>query len=76
MTINPDTLLTFTVIIITITIIGMWKCHVTTGDGPPPCSALTFTAIDDRRAVAFGGQNRKIKKMNTVYIIDLITMVM
>ena len=53
---------------------GVWSCSVTTGDRPPPCSHFTFTAIDDRRAVVFGGFNGE-SKINTVYIIDLITMV-
>ena len=54
----------------------MWMSPDTTGDRPPPCSAFTFTAIDDRRAVVFGGNNIEMGKMNTVYIIDIITMVM
>ena len=54
---------------------GVWSCPDTTGDRPPPCSGFTFTAIDDRRAVVFGGSNKEIGKMNAVYIIDLITMV-
>ena len=53
----------------------MWSSPVTTGDRPPPCSGFTFTAIDDRRAVVFGGTNKETDRINTVYIIDLITMV-
>ena len=54
---------------------GVWSCPVTTGDTPPPCSGFTFTAVDDRRAVLFGGYNVEEGKMNSVYIIDLLTMV-
>ena len=54
---------------------GMWSSPVTTGDRPPPCSGFTFTAIDVRRAVVFGGFNLEMRRMDTVYIIDLITMV-
>ena len=54
---------------------GVWSCPATTGDRPPPCSALTFTAVDDRRAVLFGGYNEKQGQMNDVFIIDLSIMV-
>ena len=54
---------------------GVWSSPVTTGDRPPPCSGFTFTAVDDRRAVVFGGFNRGVERINTMYIIDLITMV-
>ena len=54
---------------------GVWSCPPTTGENPPPCSDFTFTAIDDRRAVLFGGRNGEQGSMNDVYIIDLPTMV-
>ena len=56
---------------------GVWSCPATTGEKPPPCSHFTFTAIDDRRAVLFGGENgeQQGRRMNDVYIIDLLTMV-
>ena len=54
---------------------GVWSCPATTGKRPPPCSAFTFTAVDDRRAVVFGGRNIKQGRMNDVYIIDFHTMV-
>ena len=38
-------------------------------------TAVTFTAVDDRRAVLFGGGNGDQGRMNDVYIIDLLTMV-
>ena len=53
----------------------MWSCPTTTGDTPPPCSGFTFTAVDDRRSVLFGGWNEEIGRMNFVYIIDFLTMV-
>ena len=53
---------------------GVWSCSATTGERPPPCSDFTFTAIDDRRAVLFGGTNTE-GCMNDVYIIDFHTMV-
>ena len=54
---------------------GVWSCPATTGERPPPCSTHTFTAVDDRRAVVFGGFNEEQGKMNDVFIIDLSTMV-
>ena len=54
---------------------GVWSCPATTGDRPSPCSGLTFTAVDDRRAVLFGGYNGEQGRMNDIFIIDLSTMV-
>ena len=59
-----------------ISTVGVWSCPATTGDRPPPCTDLTFTAVDDRRAVLFGGYNGEQGRMNDVYIIDLSTMVL
>ncbi|CAI8040316.1 Kelch domain-containing protein 2, partial [Geodia barretti] len=53
---------------------GVWSCPATTGERPPPCAGHTFTAVDDRRAVVFGGKMESRAKMNDVYIIDLSTM--
>ena len=55
---------------------GVWSCPATTGERPPPCAGFTFTAIDDRRAVLFGGGNGEHGRLNDVYIIDLHNMVM
>ena len=55
---------------------GMWSCPATTGDRPPPCSDLTFTAVDDIRAVLFGGRNGEQGRMNDVFTIDLSAMVL
>ena len=55
---------------------GVWSCPATTGERPPPCAGFTFTAIDDRRAVLFGGKIGEQGRLNDVYIIDLHNMVM
>ena len=55
---------------------GVWSCPATTGDRPPPCGGLTFTAVDDRKAVLFGGRIGEQGRMNDVFIIDLSTMVL
>ena len=49
---------------------GVWSCPATTGDRPPPCSGFTLTAVDERRAVMFGGKNGKMGRINSVYNID------
>ena len=54
---------------------GVWSCPATTGERPPPCAAFTFTAVDDSRAVLFGGRSGDQGVVNDVYIIDLLTMV-
>ena len=54
---------------------GVWSCPATTGDRPPPCSGLTFTAVDHSKGVLFGGYSDEQRRMNDVYIIDLSTMV-
>ena len=55
---------------------GVWSCPATTGERPPPCDAFTFTAIDDRKTVLFGGYSTiDWRRMNDVYIIDFHTMV-
>ena len=59
-----------------LSIAGVWSCPSTTGERPPPSLAFTFTAVDDRRAVMFGGFNKQQGCMNDVYIIDLSTMVL
>ena len=54
---------------------GVWSCPATAGERPPPRSGFTFTAIDDSKAVLFGGFSGKHGFMNDVYIINLQTMV-
>jgi hypothetical protein len=57
-----------------LSIAGIWSCPNATGERPRPCLATAFTAVDDRRAVVFGGENGKQDCMNDVYIIDLQVM--
>ena len=52
----------------------VWSSPDTTGERPPPCDHFSFTSIDQRRAVMFGGHNGK-GLMNDIYIIDLQSMV-
>ena len=55
---------------------GVWSCPATSGERPPPCDAFTFTAVDCRRVVAFGGYSGEHHRlMNDIYILDLSTLV-
>ena len=55
---------------------GVWSCPATTGERPPVCADLTFTAVSDKRAVLFGGHNGSQEGFtNNVFIIDFSTMV-
>ena len=53
----------------------MWNSPATTGQKPTPCEGITFTAVDDNRAVMFGGGNGKHGLMNDVHILFFPTMV-
>ena len=52
---------------------GIWSSPVISGTRPPPCSAFSFTMVDDYRVVLFGG-NQGPKETNDVYILDLTRM--
>ena len=59
---------------------GSWSSPPTTGPRPPPCSAFSFTAINDHQAVFFGGnQSEKnqpgFHKLNDCYLMDFESMV-
>ena len=54
---------------------GKWSSPPTTGPRPPPCSGFTFTAVNQRLAVMFGGWHPERGAINDVYIIDFSTMV-
>ena len=71
---KQSTLIKICLIVSSIFTAGVWSCPATTGERPPPCAGHTFTAVDDRRAVVFGGKYREQGRMN-VFIIDLSTMV-
>ena len=53
-------------------LLGKWCQQPTVGKSPPPCSQCTFTQVDKRRAVLFGGSQLKNNCVpNDVYILDL-----
>ena len=53
---------------------GVRTSPTTTGDKPHPYFDTTYTKVDERRAVFFGGYNEE-QRSNVVYIIDLEKMV-
>ena len=52
---------------------GVWAVQPTTGDKPPPLCGHTFTKIDHRRAVVFGGDTGSLT--NDSYVLDTETWV-
>ena len=57
--------------------LGTWSSPKVSGTRPPPCSAFSFTMIDDHHAVLFGGVqfDGGKKWTNDTYILDLKIMV-
>ena len=52
----------------------MWSVPHTTGEKPPPMARHTFTKVDHRRAVVFGGSLGG-GKTNDTYVLDMETWV-
>ena len=51
---------------------GLWEVPPTTGQGPPPGSAFTFTRVDLVRAVFFGGGNAETRRrVADVFLLNL-----
>jgi len=49
---------------------GKWSSPPTTGPRPPPSVFFTFTAINKKQAVMFGGLQPGRGRVSDVYIID------
>ena len=54
---------------------GMWSSPEVSGTRPPPCKDCSFTMIDERYAVMFGGTQPGPKATNDMYMLDVIKMV-
>ena len=54
---------------------GTWTSQPTTGCVPPPCVDFSFTCVDGRRAVVFGGYQPQTGITNDTYLIDMDTWV-
>ena len=55
-----------------------WSSPSTTGQRPPPCAYFSFTAINDHKAVLFGGFHVKLgygTVSNDCYLINFESMV-
>ena len=53
---------------------GKWSSPSTAGPRPPPCSHFSFTAINNRQAVLFGGRQQH-GRVSDCYLMDFETMV-
>ena len=49
---------------------GRWSSLEVTGQGPPPCSHFTLTAVGEKRAAMYGG-NDGSNKFNHLFIVEL-----
>ena len=55
---------------------GKWSSPTTTGPRPPPSTHFTFTAVNQHKAVYFGGfQPGRRGRVNDTYVIDFEEMV-
>ena len=52
------------------TVTGEWSSPAVTGTKPPPLAAFSFTKVDSRRAVVYGGQ-AGVKMYGDAYILEL-----
>ena len=50
---------------------GEWRPPYITGQLPPPCFQFTFTSVDERRAVLFGGKSASEVKSDDLLIVEL-----
>ena len=54
---------------------GKWSSPAVTGTKPPPLSCFSFTKVDRRRAVVFGGMTDGPKAAGDAYILELDNLV-
>ena len=55
---------------------GLWSVPRTTGECPPPCGGFTFTRVDRKRGVMFGGYQPGIgRRVADTYILNFETWV-
>ena len=52
--------------------VGKWYPQPTVGESPAPCSQCTFSQVDKKRVVLFGGSQLNNNCVpNNVYILDI-----
>ena len=49
---------------------GEWSCPTETGTKPPPLTWFTFTKVDKRRAVVYGGRTGE-ELCGDAYVLEL-----
>lgn len=54
---------------------GKWSLPAVTGTTPPPLEGFSFTKVDHRRAVVYGGTTRGIQALGDAYVLQLDTWV-
>ena len=54
---------------------GEWSSPAVTGTTPPPLEGFSFTKVDHRRAVVYGGTTRGIQALGDAYVLQLDTWV-
>ena len=54
---------------------GGWSSPAVTGTTPPPLEGFSFTKVDHRRAVVYGGTTRGIQALGDAYVLELDTWV-
>ena len=51
-------------------LLGEWSSPAVTGTKPPPLSNFSFTKVDSRRAVVYGG-GTGVKTSGDAYVLEL-----
>ena len=53
------------------TVTGEWSSPAVTGTKPPPLSWFSFTKVDSRRAVVYGGYTGWTRISGDAYVLEL-----
>ena len=53
------------------TVTGEWSSPAVTGTKPPPLSDFSFTKVDSRRAVVYGGLMENFLLSGDAYVLEL-----
>ena len=53
------------------TVTGEWSSPAVTGTKPPPLSDFSFTKVDSRRAVVYGGETAGGAVKGDAYVFEL-----
>ena len=53
------------------TVTGEWSSPAVTGTKPPPLTRFSFTKVDSRRAVVYGGLMENLLQSGDAYVLEL-----